>query len=639
MANYLTDNDDLQWYLKHGIEWEPIVRLLEVNFSDPEGPKNVAEAVESYRDILGSIGEFIAEQIAPQAAAIDKIGLHLKDGEVVEPAALTQIFEGLKEMGVHGMVLPRELGGMNMPIINYLVTAEMIARADVSMMTHFSFHSAMALAMLIYSIDEGSTTFDQKTGKVLKTRFDEGIREIVAGDAWGSMDITEPNAGSDMAALVSRAEQDASGAWFVTGQKIFITSGHAKYHFVIARTEPADRKDAQGLKGLSLFLVKSHDTQADGSVKRYVQVDRLEEKLGHHASATCSVIFERSPAQLIGKRGDGFRGMLLLMNNARLGVGFEGLGVCEAAWRLAKEYAAQRKSMGKTIDKHELIADYLDEMKTDIQAIRALAMYGAVNEEMAQRLGMAERWAKVDEVEAKRRKDALKSHKARSRRVTPLLKYLSAEKAVSMSRMSMQIHGGVGYTQEYGAEKLLRDSLVAPIYEGTSQIQSLMAMKDTLLAALKNPQAFIRRMAQARWRSLSGRDQLDRRVAKVQYISHSAVLHLITKMVQNKLGGMSHQPVTDWPKVMRQSWDPRTDFAYAMIHAERLTKILTDTLVCEILYDQGRKDHGRREVLERYLERCEPRVRALLDEMQTTGERVLKTLETGGAPRARAKTA
>ena len=642
MANYLTDNEDLQWYINHGIDWEPIVRGLEGAFTDPEGPKNVTEAVDSYRDILTMVGEYIAEQVAPHAAAIDRAGLHLKDGDVVEPAALTQIFDGLREMGLHGMVLPRELGGMNMPVINYFITAELIARADVSMMTHNSFHSAMALAMLLYSVDEGTTTFDPKTGKILKTRFDKELREIVAGEAWGSMDITEPNAGSDMAALSSRGEQDKDGNWHVTGQKIFITSGHAKYHFMIARTEKPGSKASDGLKGLSLFLVKAFEKQADGSTKRWANVDRIEEKLGHHASATCSVLYDRSPAQLIGKRGDGFRGMLLLMNNARLGVGFEGLGVCEAAWRLAKDYAAQRRSMGKTIDKHELIADYLDEMHTDIQGIRALVMYGAYHEEMSQRLGMMEHWAKTDELETKRRKEALKRHRAKARRVTPLLKYLASEKAVSMSRMCLQIHGGVGYTQEYGAEKLLRDSLVAPIYEGTSQIQSLMAMKDTLMAALNNPQRFMKQMAQARWRALSARDATERRVAKQQQLSYSAVWHLISKMVQSKLGGIGHQPLTAWPKAMRQSWDPKTDFAYAMLHSERLIKILADTMVCELLFKQSQKDHGRRAALERYLERCEPRCRGLLDEMQSTGERLLKTLQTAErtqAPADRARTA
>jgi alkylation response protein AidB-like acyl-CoA dehydrogenase len=625
MANFYTDNADLQYYLTQGLDWASLTHVLEGDFKDPDGPKSHDEALESYREVLAMVGGFIGDQISPHVAKIDRAGLTLKDGDVQEPAELTQIFDGIKELGVHGMVLPRELDGMNMPIVNYFVIAEMLARADVSIMTHNSFHSAMALAMMLYSIDEGSTTFDPKTGKILKTRFAKEMSEISRGEAWGSMDITEPNAGSDMAALASRAEQDSAGNWTVTGQKIFITSGHAKFHFVIARTESG--ADA-GLKGLSLFLVKAFEKQADGTVKRYAHVDRIEEKLGHHASATCSVIYEQSPAVLIGKRGDGFRGMLLLMNNARYGVGFEAIGVCEAAYRLARDYAAQRRSMGKTIDKHELIADYLDEMRNDILALRALAMYGAYNEEMATRMETQNHWMVLSELDKKRRDAQIKKHRHRSRRVTPLLKYLAAEKAVAMARGCIQIHGGVGYTQEYGAEKLLRDSLVAPIYEGTSQIQSLMAMKDTLMAVLKNPKTFLRRSAQAQWRSRSAKDAVERRVAKLQTYTFSAILYLLKRMVTSKLKG---KPVTDWTKALSQSWDPKTDFALPMLHAERLTKMLTDSLICDVLLKQVRHDESRRHILEDYLERSEPRCRALLDEITTTGDRILKSLSEPGS--------
>lgn len=638
MANFFDDNEDLQYYLKNALDWQALTGVLEGNFSDPEGPKNHAEAMESYHETLSLVGGFIGDQIAPHVAKIDKAGLNLVDGEVQSPPALDNIFEGIKELSIHGMVLPRELDGLNMPILNYFIIAEMLARADVSIMTHNSFHSAMALAMLLYSVDEGSTQFDPKTGKVVKTRFAKEMAEIVRGEAWGSMDITEPNAGSDMAALSTRAEQDAQGNWHVTGQKIFITSGHAKFHFVIARTEAADKPAGQGLRGLSLFLVKAFERKEDGTVERFAHVDRIEEKLGHHASATCSVIYEQSPGVLIGKRGDGFRGMLLLMNNARYGVGFEAIGVCEAAYRLARDYAAQRRSMGKTIDKHELIADYLDEMRTDIQAIRALAMYGAFNEEMATRMETQNHWMVVSDEDKKRRAVQIKKHRHRSRRVTPLLKYIAAEKAVAMARACIQIHGGVGYTQEYGAEKLLRDSLVAPIYEGTSQIQSLMAMKDTLMAVLKNPKTFVRRSAQARWRSVSARDVLDRRVAKLQSLAYSAIQHLLVSMGTDKLRGLGGKPISSWSREFRQSWDPKTDFALAMLHSERLTKMLTDSLICEVLLKQVQQDSGRRELLANYLERAEPRCRMLLDEITTTGERLLRTL-TGPKAQERTKSA
>ena len=329
-----------------------------------------------------------------------------------------------------------------------------------------------------------------------------------------------------------------------------------------------------------MFLVPAWTEDEEGNRVRLVQLDRIEEKMGHHGSATCSLTFDRSPAQLVGERGEGFQYMLILMNNARLGVGLESIGVCEAAVRSARAYAEQRPSMGKTVDQHEMIADYLDEMESDIIGLRALAMTGAYHEEMSQKIQIFLR----EELEGVREgtrdwRARLKHHKAEARRLTPLLKYLAAEKAVEMSQRCIQIHGGVGYTREYGAEKLLRDSLVAPIYEGTSQIQSLMAMKDTLALIMKAPQEFVKEMAQARWRSLSARNPWERRLARLQLLSFQVQQHLITRTAADKVKGLQEKPVTSWPQAFLQDWNPKKDFAYAMLHAERLTRILTDVAI------------------------------------------------------------
>jgi hypothetical protein len=221
----------------------------------------------------------------------------------------------------------------------------------------------------------------------------------------------------------------------------------------------------------------------------------------------------------------------------------------------------------------------------------------------------------------------VRRHRRKARRITPLLKYMAAEKSVEMSRRCVQIHGGNGYTKDYPGEKLLRDSMVMPIYEGTSQIQSLMAMRDALTAILKNPQDFVRRMAQARWRSLSSRDALEKRCAKIQLLSLSAQQYLLAKTAGDKLKSLQDKPLTDWPSQFFREWDPKRDFAYAMLHAERLTRLLADAMICEILLGQSRRFPERAEVLERYLDRAEPRARFLHDEITTTGARVLAQLE------------
>jgi hypothetical protein len=302
---------------------------------------------------------------------------------------------------------------------------------------------------------------------------------------------------------------------------------------------------------------------------------------------------------------------------------------------MATAYASERRSMGKPIARHEMIADWLDEMRTDIQGLRALAFRAAMHEELAQKYTFALRFGtEMSEEASKQMALELKRHKARARRYTPLLKYLASEKAVEAARRNLQIHGGSGYMREYGAEKLLRDSLVLPIYEGTSQIQALMAMKDVLGAITKAPQAFAARLARTRWRAATESDPLARRVARLQVASLSAQQFLITRTAASKLKTLSGVPWGQWRDQLTKRWDPKRDFALAMLHAERLTKLLADEAVAKILLDQANAFPERREVLERWLERAELRSHALLEEITTTGGRILAGLADEQAKRA-----
>ena len=634
MANFFKDNDDLQYYFDKGIDWESLVRITEHDFADADGEgfSTTEEAVQFYRDIVEMFGQFTAEEIKPHEKEIDANGVELLDGEVVFPERLTEIFEKIKALDLHGLPVPRELGGMNAPMIVYFINGELMARADVSAMAHHGFHAGMAMGALVFSALEGSSDIDPTTGRINDTRWKAMIEEIAAGEAWGCMDITEPDAGSDMAALRAVGEQDTDGNWYVTGEKIFITSGHGKYHFVIARTEQDDPDDPMsGLNGLSMFLVPTYEDDAEGNRTRIVQLSRVEEKLGHHGSATCGLVFDKAPAELIGQRGEGFKYMLTLMNNARLGVGFECLGLSESAYRSAKAYASERASMGKTIDRHEMIAEYLETIQTEIQGIRAMAVTAGFHEEMAQKMALAIRYGDLEEIERKRMERQLKSHQKKARRITPLLKYFGAEKAVEHARTTLQIHGGNGYTREYLPEKLLRDALVMPIYEGTSQIQALMAMKDTLGGIIANPQAFVRRLAQARWRSLSSRDPMERRVAQLQALSFSAQQHLVLRTAGDKVKGLRGKPIGDWSDELTKNWDPKRDFAYAMLHAERLIQLLGETTIAELLLTQAQTHPERAEVLERHLERAEPKARYLHDQITTTGQRLLRKLSPEAA--------
>jgi alkylation response protein AidB-like acyl-CoA dehydrogenase len=624
MANYYDDNEDMKFYVDRGIDWEPIVRLTEYDYRSPGGYKSAAEAVSAYRDTLQFVGGFVADEIGARSAELDKAHPKLVDGKVVYPPVMTELFDKLNGLELHGLSVPRELGGLNAPMMVFQLVNELFARADVSICAHHGFHGGMAMAALVYSIVEGTTTFDRELPGIKSTRFQGMIDSILAGQSWGSMDITEPGAGSDMANLRCRAEQDSQGRWLVTGQKIFITSGHGRWHFVIARTEPVTGTGAfDGLEGLSMFLVPAFDAEG---VRTHTSLDAVESKLGHHGSATVAISFDKAPAELIGQRGEGFKMMLFLMNGARIGVGFEALGLAEAAYRQAVAYAAQRPSMGKTIDKHEMIADYLDEMATDLQATRCLAVSAGCYDEIAQKIGIQLKLLPpADPAERERLEQQQRQLSRRARHLTPLLKYLASEKAVEIARRNLQIHGGAGYMTEYGAEKLLRDAVVMPIYEGTSQIQSLMAMKDNLMAAVRHPRTFVREAAATRWKAGTARDVHDRRVARLSSTRQQAIQFLLSRLATSKLRELRGHPLGSWTQQL-QKFDPKRDFALAMLHAERLTRILVDAAVAEELLQQGRKHPDRLEVLDRWLERAEPRSAHLLHEITTTGTRLLRKL-------------
>ncbi|MEK7703885.1 MAG: acyl-CoA dehydrogenase family protein [Myxococcota bacterium] len=623
MANFFTDNADLQFYFSRGLDWEKLVELVELNYQATDAPKNASDALESYRELLTLVGEFVAEEVAPRAKDLDRQGTHLgTDGVVQDGAAHQQIFTKLRELGLYGMTLPRELDGFNAPTLVYFAAAEIFSRADAGVMTHFGFHAGLAGAFCQYTMHDPRTKIDD-VGRITDTPWRAMLAEIVAGKAWGSMDLTESDAGSDLAAIRSRAVKDKDGIWRLTGNKIFITSGHAKYHLVLAKTA-----DESSLEALSLFLVPL-TIERNGRTIKNGYVDRVEEKIGHHSSATCSIQFEGSEAELIGNAGDGFKLMLQLMNNARIGVGFESIGTAESAYRMACAYAAERKSMGKTLAEHEMIADYLDEMETTILGLRALAMDGAYAEETANRLQQLMRLPsfaeRSDIADYKRR---LSYYRRRARVITPLLKHAAAEAVVWITRMNMQIHGGNGYTQDFGAERLLRDALVMPIYEGTSQIQALMALKDHLLGAIRDPQRFVRRTAVAKVRSVRLRDPLERRYYALQDLSLSAQQAILLRIAKSKWSEAIAGPLPQFLDKFLKSWDPKRDFSYGLLHAERLARILADVQIADVLVKQAKQFPERRELAERWIERAEPRVRYNVDQIQHTGDRVLRRLQS-----------
>jgi alkylation response protein AidB-like acyl-CoA dehydrogenase len=632
-TNYYLDNDDLRFHIERAFDWSEILALFERNFTAEEGFESEEEAREFFRDILDNVGKYVAAEVAPRVRDMDNKHPQLEDGEVKVSPEMGEIFEGFKEMGLYALNLPRELGGLNAPMTLYFVIAEMLSRADPALLGHYGFHGGIAMSLLAYSMKEGSVEHNGET--LLKTRWDDAITEIAAGENFGCMVLTEADAGSDLSAIRTKGVLGEDGKWRVTGQKIFITSGHGQYQLVLAKTE----NTGNGLKDLSLFMVP-RKIERDGEMVDNVEIERLEDKLGIHASITCTLAYDESEAELIGKRGQGFELMLMLMNNARLGVGFEAIGLIEGAYRMAVEYAAERKSMGKPILRHEMIADYLDRMDAELRGLRAVAFSAAHAVDLYNRL----EWKlqldpPADEKERKELERRIKKMKWRARELTPLIKYEAGEKAVDLARLSLQIHGGVGYTTDYLIEKFFRDAVVLPIYEGTSQVQALMALKDQLGAAIKDPAGFVRRSAQARIQALSARDPLERKLGRMQTKLYGAMQHILTRIARDKWHWVSEKKMTEWAAAFLKDWDPRRDFAFGLLHAERLTRILVACKTAEVLVDQAKRFPERRELAERYIERTTPDVNHMHDEILHTGDRLVRQLGSEEEPGAEEKSA
>jgi alkylation response protein AidB-like acyl-CoA dehydrogenase len=631
--NFFTDNDDLRFHLER-VDWETLVPLVEDPYGDDDAFADASEAKEFYLQMLEALGEFAAKEIAPHWKELDEQHPVLEGGEVKDPPRIATIMKGLGQMGAMGMGLPRRLGGMNAPLLVNMALYEVLGRADVSCMSHFGFHGGIAQSMLLYSLEEGSIETDDK-GRITKTRFDEEVQRMATGDEWGAMVLTEPGAGSDLAVMRAKAVEQEDGSWRISGNKIFITSGHGEHHIVLARSE--DPATHPGLKGLSLFYVPAH-VEKDGERVRNFEIGGIEKKMGQHSAVAATLNYDESYGELIGHRGHGFRGMLLLMNNARIAVGFEALGICEAAYRWAAQFAEERVTMDKPIAQHEMIAEYLEDMDLTIRGLRAMTFEAAFNEEVTSRMKAALKHdPPANDEERTEREHKIRRYKRKSRRLTPLIKYMAGEEAVRITRMAMQIAGGIGYIAEYPLEKWHRDALVLPVYEGTSQIQALMALKDNLQATIRNPGRFFGEMASSRIDTMRG-DDLDRQLAKLKSFEVSARQTILTRIAADKLGDLRGRPFRELRVAFMKDWDAKRDFSFGLLHAERLTRILTDVSVAHVLVRQAQRAVGtehedeRRDLAERWMEKVEPRCRYNLDEIEHTSGSLIARLLSRKAP-------
>jgi alkylation response protein AidB-like acyl-CoA dehydrogenase len=383
-----------------------------------------------------------------------------------------------------------------------------------------------------------------------------------------SMALTEPNAGSDLGQLRTTAKRDGD-RYIINGNKIFITGGSGDVTFALVRTDPS----STGLDGLSVLIVPRKIEGKDN-----YRVTKIEDKVCLHASPTCEIVFENSLGELLGPEGQGFKVMLDLMNDARLAMAALAAGIASSSLEESKNYARQRVTMGKPILQHPMVADMIFEMELEIKAMRAM-----VNE-----AAMSFDWMRI----AKKREDekAFKSWRKRYRRLTPLCKYYCCEKAITIARNAVQIFGGYGVCREYPVERLLRETIIYPIYEGTSQIQSLMVLKDTLKDVAVQATGFLGSLAGAWAESKVAIDPVKSNLLKARNELNIAIKSILMSIIKSKfksdIDALKNSNTQQFLKEYSLNLlNNKTDLTYPFLVAERFSRITCDYYALKCLSD------------------------------------------------------
>jgi alkylation response protein AidB-like acyl-CoA dehydrogenase len=448
MENFLTDNEDILFQLEH-LDLDRIIHLKEENFSQaklyPHAPKDAQDARDSYRMVLSIIGGVAGGYMAPNAPAVDEAGPTLANNQVTLHPATKKTLDMLAKADMMGFVIPRQYGGLNMPNTILTIAADIAARADGSFL-NFGLQQ------------DNAGTINKFASEDQKTRY---LPKLCSGEWDSAMVLTEPDAGSDLQSVNLKAVQGEDGQWRLNGVKRFITNGCGTIGLVLARSE----EKGKGARGLSFFIYKRDDKMI---------IRRLEHKLGIHGSPTCELQFNNAPAELLGERQRGLtKYTLWLMNNARLGVAAQGVGIAEAAYREADLYAAKRIQFGAPIRDLPAVFEMLTEMKIAVEAGRSL-LY-----ETARFVDLKEALEDYSEKHPEEKGEITEDKKKYGKYAgffTPLIKAYATEMANKVANNAIQIHGGTGYMKEFNVERHYRDARITNIYEGTTQLQIVAAI-------------------------------------------------------------------------------------------------------------------------------------------------------------------
>ncbi len=532
MSNFYTDNPDLMFTLEN-LEMEELVALREENYKQAEkfdyAPENFEDAKDNYKRVLTVIGEVTGERIAPRSRQVDEEGPTLKDGVVKYHPLTDKNLQDLKDAGVMGVMLPRQYGGLNFPTTIYTMMTEMVARADASL------QNLIGLQDIAETICEfGSEEQRQKY-----------LPRFASGEADGSMDLTEPDSGSDLQSVRLKATQGPDGKWYLNGMKRFITNGCAQIHLVLARSQEGTTDG----RGLSMFICEACPE---------LKVRRIEHKLGIHGVPTAELQYNNVPAELCGKQRFGLiKYVMSLMNGARVAISGQALGIAEASYREARKYASERVQFKQSIDKFPAIYEMLAKMKTKLTAARTL-LY-----ETTKAVDLRFSYNQLDE-----RSEKAKYYVKVAAALTPMCKALSTEIANQIAYDCIQIHGGTGYMHDFDAERYYRDARITNIYEGTTQLQVVAAIG-----------GIMQRVLDPMIEELLGMscDGLDCRLLKMLDEMHKKQIEAVKYVAEKK------------------------DSAYHDLRARNLVENETIVLVGLLMLRDAKKDPKRVPLAERYI--------------------------------------
>ena len=448
MANFYTDNKALQYHLRHPL-MKQIVALRERDYTQSEkfdyAPLDFEDAMDSYERVLDIIGEVCGDIIAPNAKDVDLEGPHHENGRVRYAKGTEVNLKALNQAGLMGITLPRQYGGLNMSSIPYIMAADMVSRADAGFVN-------------VWGLQDCAETINEFASEDQKERF---LPRTCKGETL-AMDLTEPDAGSDLQSVMLKATQDEDGTWRLNGVKRFITNGDGDISLVLARSEEGTRDG----RGLSMFI---YDKRDGGMTVR-----RIEDKMGIHGSPTCELVFKNAKAELCGDRKLGLiKYVMSLMNGARLGIAAQSVGVSEAAYQEAIAYARSREQFGKAIINFPAVSEMIANIKAKLDASRTLLYECTRFVDMYKSLEAISRERTLAPEERK----TMKAYNRLADAFTPLAKGMTSEFCNQNAYDCVQIHGGSGFMRDYACERIYRDARITSIYEGTTQLQVVAAIR------------------------------------------------------------------------------------------------------------------------------------------------------------------